>query len=99
MNRRPVDFQSTALPSELPVLNPFDSRRSSPPVNLSFPLAPNFCRVEVLDAGAGFDPAAVAGKGLGLRLVDKLASRWGVETARGTLVWFEVDRRRRRFSR
>ena len=68
-------------------------------IRVAATLAPAFCRVEVLDAGPGFDPDAVIGKGLGLRLVDKLASRWGVETARGTLVWFEVDRRRRRFSR
>jgi anti-sigma regulatory factor (Ser/Thr protein kinase) len=68
-------------------------------IRVAATFAPDFCRVEVLDAGPGFDPEAVAGKGLGLRLVDKLATRWGVETARGTLVWFEVDRRRRRFSR
>ena len=67
-------------------------------VHLAAMIAPGFARVEVLDAGPGFDPEAIT-TGLGLRLVDKLASRWGVETARGTLVWFEVDRRRRRFSR
>ena len=37
--------------------------------------------------------------GFGLRLVDKLATRWGVERGDGTVVWFEVDRRRRRFHR
>lgn len=58
-------------------------------------------RVEVHDPGPGFDPAKRdQAKGFGLRLVDKLASRWGVETAAsGTRVWFEVDRRRRRFDR
>jgi predicted RNA-binding Zn-ribbon protein involved in translation (DUF1610 family) len=28
----------------------------------------------------------------GLRLVDELADRWGVNTAHGTAVWFELDR-------
>ena len=69
------------------------------PIRLAATLAPGFARVEVLDEGGGFDLEAATGKGLGLRLVDKLATRWGVERGRGTLVWFEVDRRRRRFSR
>ena len=58
-------------------------------------------RVEVHDPGPGFDPdAALDGRGYGLRMVDKLASRWGVEIDDdGTRVWFEVDRRRRRFDR
>jgi serine/threonine-protein kinase RsbW len=68
-------------------------------IRLAATLSPGFARVEVLDSGPGFDPEAVEGKGFGLRLVDKLASRWGVERGRGTLVWFEVDRRRRRFTR
>src|SRR4051794_19812378 len=58
-------------------------------------------RVEVADHGPGFDPEIRHDTaGFGLRLVDKLASRWGVErTARGCRVWFEVDRRRGRFGR
>jgi two-component sensor histidine kinase len=60
----------------------------------------DFIRVEVRDPGPGFDPAGRHRvKGFGLRLVDKLASRWGVETGDGTRVWFEVDKRRRRFDR
>lgn len=60
----------------------------------------DFIRVEVTDPGPGFDlEAAIAGKGYGLRMVDKLASCWGVEPGRGTRVWFEVDRRSRRFAR
>jgi len=58
-------------------------------------------RVEVADHGPGFDPEIRHDtSGFGLRLIDKLASRWGVErTARGCRVWFEVDRRRGRFDR
>ena len=60
----------------------------------------DFVRVEVADAGPGFDPElAVTGKGFGLRMVDKLASRWGVEREHGTRVWFELDRRPGRFAR
>jgi anti-sigma regulatory factor (Ser/Thr protein kinase) len=51
-------------------------------------------RVEVLDAGSGFtpgprDPSRHEG-GYGLSLVDKQASRWGVERRDGVCVWFEM---------
>jgi anti-sigma regulatory factor (Ser/Thr protein kinase) len=60
----------------------------------------DFIRVEVHDPGPGFDPERCReGKGFGLRMVDKLASRWGVEADKGTRVWFEVDRRSKRFDR
>lgn len=58
----------------------------------------DFARVEVADPGPGFDPAAVA-DGYGLRLLGKLASAWGVDAGKGCRVWFEVDRRPRRFDR
>jgi anti-sigma regulatory factor (Ser/Thr protein kinase) len=62
-------------------------------------LSEDHVRVEVADHGPGFDPEVRhESPGFGLRLVDKLATRWGVErTARGCRVWFEVDRRRGRF--
>jgi two-component sensor histidine kinase len=59
----------------------------------------DFARVEVADPGPGFDPATMDTEGLGLRLLDKLAARWGVETDRGCKVWFEIDRRSGRFGR
>ena len=65
-------------------------------------LPPDFARIEVRDTGPGFDPdVRVAASGHGLRLTDMLSSRWGVDHDEGvgTRVWFEVDRRRRRFSR
>jgi anti-sigma regulatory factor (Ser/Thr protein kinase) len=64
-------------------------------------MADDHVRVEVADHGPGFDPEIRhETPGFGLRLIDKLSSRWGVEqTARGCRVWFEVDRRRGRFDR
>jgi len=63
-------------------------------------LAEDFARVEVADQGDGFDPEAVQSEGFGLRLLAKLANRWGVDcTDRGCKVWFEVDRRSGRFRR
>jgi anti-sigma regulatory factor (Ser/Thr protein kinase) len=63
-------------------------------------LGEDFAHVEVADQGGGFDPESVESEGFGLRLLGKLASRWGVDcTDRGCKVWFEVDRRSGRFSR
>jgi two-component sensor histidine kinase len=64
-------------------------------------LTDHWARVEVRDGGPGFDPDIRHGSpGYGLRLLDMLASRWGVDRDEsGTRVWFEVDRRRRRFER
>jgi two-component sensor histidine kinase len=62
-------------------------------------LRDDFARVEVADPGIGFDPDTVETEGFGLRLLDKLATRWGVESRRGCKVWFEVDRRSGRFDR
>jgi anti-sigma regulatory factor (Ser/Thr protein kinase) len=51
-------------------------------------------RVDVMDPGPGFDPERIrpvehAG-GWGLRLLDRLATRWGVERDDTTRVWFEL---------
>jgi anti-sigma regulatory factor (Ser/Thr protein kinase) len=52
--------------------------------------------VEVLNAGPSFDPQvpgapSQSGTGLGLFLIDRLASRWGVEReGERTKVWFDV---------
>jgi anti-sigma regulatory factor (Ser/Thr protein kinase) len=53
-------------------------------------------RVEVIDRGSGFtakprDPTRPIG-GFGLHLVDKQATRWGVDREGGTRVWFELAR-------
>ena len=93
-----LEHTVSLLTTEL-LANAIKHAPSTAEVRLAAALAPGYARVEVLDEGPGFDPDAVT-SGLGLRLVDKLASSWGVERGdRGTLVWFEVDRRRRRFTR
>jgi two-component sensor histidine kinase len=63
-------------------------------------LRDDFARIEVADNGHGFDPEKVQTEGYGLRLLEKLADRWGVDrTDRGCKVWFEIDRRSGRFRR
>jgi two-component sensor histidine kinase len=62
-------------------------------------LQPDFARIEVADPGPGFEPDMVSSDGFGLRLLSKLAARWGVDRERGCKVWFEVDRRSGRFDR
>ena len=53
-------------------------------------------RVAVSDGGSGFTPRARdperLGDGYGLFLLEKAAASWGVETASGTTVWFELVR-------
>jgi anti-sigma regulatory factor (Ser/Thr protein kinase) len=58
--------------------------------------APGEVRVEVVDQGGGFVPAArdrPLGEpgGWGLHLVEALTDRWGVYEG-STHVWFEIDR-------
>jgi anti-sigma regulatory factor (Ser/Thr protein kinase) len=64
-------------------------------------MQPDLVRIEIGDNGPGFEPERVSGGGgMGLRMLGKLASRWGCErSGQGFRVWFEVDRRRRRFGR
>jgi hypothetical protein len=52
-------------------------------------------RVEVIDGGAGFEPPPGAPRpeepgGWGLIVVDRLASRWGIEGSPRTRVWAEL---------
>jgi two-component sensor histidine kinase len=95
-----LDHTVSLLASEL-VTNAIRHAGEAGDVQLAATLAHGFARVEVLDRGPGFDPGVRhEHKGFGLRLLEKLATRWGVERGdSGTLVWFEVDRRRRRFDR
>jgi anti-sigma regulatory factor (Ser/Thr protein kinase) len=66
------------------------------PITLTAAVTPDVVRITVTDAGGGFvprqrDPTSIH-DGYGLFLVDKSASRWGVETAPPTSVWFELPR-------
>jgi two-component sensor histidine kinase len=87
----------TLLVSEL-VTNAFlhgEGKTSGIVVHLA--VAPERVRVEVCDDGAGFefstDPLKDGHIGSqGLRILDVLASRWGVAGHDGTCVWFELDR-------
>jgi serine phosphatase RsbU (regulator of sigma subunit)/anti-sigma regulatory factor (Ser/Thr protein kinase) len=74
------------------------------PVQVPVTLTEGGVRVEVSDAGPGFEPPPrpdeplESPSGWGLYLVDRLAHRWGVDTGEGSAVWFELDRSDRRAS-
>ena len=65
------------------------------PVVLAVQIGARAIRVEVHDGGAGFEPGKPeprgADGGFGLFLVERMASRWGVDSRDGTRVWFELD--------
>jgi anti-sigma regulatory factor (Ser/Thr protein kinase) len=51
--------------------------------------------VSVTDAGEGFTPGDGAGRpdgGFGLQILERAASRWGVDCEGQTRVWFELAR-------
>ena len=65
------------------------------PIQLTVFVDTDVLRVSVRDRGPGFDPTELAVRsedgGLGLDLVRRLASRWGVSRVDdGTDVWFEI---------
>jgi anti-sigma regulatory factor (Ser/Thr protein kinase) len=67
------------------------------PIILTVAVTEHTIRITVTDLGGrGLTPKARhrkgAGGGVGLYLLDTEASRWGVEPARGTRVWFELPR-------
>ena len=69
---------------------------SDAPLRLAVQLREGALRVEVRDPGtdgivAPHKPDHEFGCGFGLQLVDKIATRWGVNRTGGTHVWFEVD--------
>jgi anti-sigma regulatory factor (Ser/Thr protein kinase) len=68
---------------------------STQPVVLAVRVGSRRIRVEVHDGGSGFEPGKPeprgADGGFGLFLVERMASRWGVDTREGTRVWFELD--------
>jgi anti-sigma regulatory factor (Ser/Thr protein kinase) len=65
-------------------------------VRLRIDFSGRLIRAEVFDPGPGFpsgghEPSLLSQSGWGLYLVGQLASRWGIESDGGTLVWFEID--------
>jgi len=65
------------------------------PILLAATVADKMIRIAVSDAGPGFSrgtprDAARGEGGYGLYLVNKAASRWGVDELDGTRVWFEL---------
>lgn len=95
-----LDHTVSLLATEL-VANSVRHAGDSGAIRLEATFHGGYARVVVADQGVGFDPEVRhESSGFGLRLVDKLATRWGVERDdQETRVWFEVDRRRRRFDR
>jgi anti-sigma regulatory factor (Ser/Thr protein kinase) len=86
------------LVSELVTNSVRHAAATATPVELAIRIDPDTIRIEVHDGGAGFDPGTPKPRGAdggyvgyGLFLVERMASRWGVETGDGTLVWFELD--------
>jgi anti-sigma regulatory factor (Ser/Thr protein kinase) len=69
------------------------------PIVLTASVTGQKVEVAVIDAGEGFTPQAVQTPGAsdrmtiggyGLYVVDRAASRWGVDREGGTRVWFEL---------
>lgn len=65
-------------------------------LELTVRASPGVVRVMVCDRGQGFLDAlrgerrSAPGTGWGLRMLDTIASRWGIERSDTTCVWFEV---------
>jgi PAS domain S-box-containing protein len=67
------------------------------PVRVNLGICDHHVRIEVRDPGPGFDrpekpTPRPEGGGNGLLMVQAIASRWDVDRADGTCVWFEVAR-------
>ena len=71
------------------------SGRTDHRVDVAIRAGPDALRLEVRDAGPGFEPPPLRAapppgvSGWGLFIVDRLASRWG--TRPGGMVWAELD--------
>ena len=65
------------------------------PIELTVTVGGDVARIEVADGGQGFRPPSDGPHlgqegGWGLVVVDRLASRWGIEGGRFTRVWAEI---------
>jgi anti-sigma regulatory factor (Ser/Thr protein kinase) len=69
------------------------ARHGGEPIGMSVDIEDDGLRVSVHDRGPGFDPTdeAIRSGGWGVRLVEALASDWGVRRDEGgTEVWFKI---------
>ena len=69
------------------------ARHGGEPIGMSVSIEHDGLRVSVHDQGPGFDPTdeGIRGSGSGVRLIEALASDWGVEQGEeGTEVWFKI---------
>ena len=93
-----LDHSIRLLVSEV-VTNSVRHSGAPDPIHFHARLGLRRFQAEIEDGGPGFDPAIRhTAPGFGLRLLDRLARRWGVESGPPTRVWFEVDRLRRDWS-
>jgi anti-sigma regulatory factor (Ser/Thr protein kinase) len=65
-------------------------------IGLAVSVSRNTVRAEVIDHGRGFEPRPrdlprTETGGWGLHLVDRLATRWGVDRGDAVRVWFEIE--------
>jgi anti-sigma regulatory factor (Ser/Thr protein kinase) len=69
--------------------------RQADHVQLNIKLAPSRVRVEVLHVGEARSaaPPGMGGHGIGLLMIERLVSRWGIEPGPGTKVWAELPLR------
>jgi anti-sigma regulatory factor (Ser/Thr protein kinase) len=70
------------------------ARHGGEPIGIGVSIAEDGLRVSLRDHGPGFDPTDenARGAGLGVKLVDTLASEWGVERDDETTeVWFKIS--------
>ncbi|MGH2785230.1 MAG: ATP-binding protein [Actinomycetota bacterium] len=72
------------------------SVESGAPIRVHIEIDGDALRGEVSDQGVGFRIRPMAREraeesGYGLRLVQKMADRWGLKVRNGTCVWFEID--------
>ena len=81
------------LVSELVSNSVIHGRPSGPAdIEVAVTSRPGRVRVEVSDLGPGIDPDVTeSATGWGLRLVELLSDRWGIEGPPGGRVWFEID--------
>jgi anti-sigma regulatory factor (Ser/Thr protein kinase) len=66
------------------------------PIRVHLEIEGDALRGEVYDQGVGFRIRPIARErkgesGYGLRLVQEMADRWGLNVRDGTCVWFEID--------